>query len=58
MGVKRDNKAKKGKVDSAFTVEHIGERNHKHATDHDPYRAGEQSGKCAKLDVCSAAANA
>ena len=31
MGVKRDNKAKKGKVNSALTAEHIGERNRKRA---------------------------
>ena len=53
MGIKRDNKTKKGKINSALTAEHIGERNHKRATDHDPYRAGEQSGKRAKPDARS-----
>jgi hypothetical protein len=58
MGVKRGNKPReKGKVDSALTAQHIGEPNHKRATDNDPYGAGEQSGKRAKPDARSAAAN-
>jgi hypothetical protein len=56
--VKHGNKRKKGKVDSALTAEHIGEPNRKCAADNDPYGAGEQSGKRAKPDARSAAANA
>ena len=55
MGIKH---CRKGKVDSVLIAEHIGEPNCKHVTDCDPYGMGEQSGKCAKLDACSAAANA
>jgi hypothetical protein len=58
MGVKRANKGKGGKVDSALTAQHIGEPNRKHAADYDPYGAGEQSGKRARPDARSAAANA
>jgi hypothetical protein len=59
MGVKRANKSRgKGKVDSALTAQHIGEPNRKRAADDDPYGAGEQSGKRAKPDARSAAANA
>ena len=59
MGVKRGNKRQgKGKVDSALTAQHIGEPNRKRAADNDPYGAGEQSGKRAKPDARSAAANA
>jgi hypothetical protein len=59
MGVKRGNKCReKGKVDSALTAQHIGEPNRKRAADDDPYGAGEQSGKRAKPDARSAAANA
>jgi hypothetical protein len=57
MGVKRGKKGK-GKVDSALTAQHIGEPNRKRAADYDPYGAGEQSGKRAKPDARSAAANA
>jgi hypothetical protein len=58
MGVKRGNKPhKKGKVNSVLTAQHIGEPNHKHPADNDPYGAGEQSGKHAKPDARSAAAN-
>ncbi|KAH9026920.1 hypothetical protein EDB83DRAFT_2678747 [Lactarius deliciosus] len=57
MGVKRENKAR-SKVDSACTAEHISEinckRNHENE---DPYGSGEQSGKRAKPDARSAAAN-
>jgi hypothetical protein len=57
MGVKRGDKCRgKGKVDSALTAQHIGEPNRKRAAD-DPYGAGEQSGKRAKPDARSAAAN-
>jgi hypothetical protein len=56
MGVKRGNK--KNKVDSALMAQHISEPNHKCATNNNPYGAGEQLGKCAKPDACSAAANA
>jgi hypothetical protein len=59
MGVRRGNKSHgKGKVDSALTAEHIGEPNRKRPADNDPYGAGEQSGKRAKPDARSAAANA
>ena len=58
MRVKCSNKTKKGKVDSALTAEHIDERNHKHATNHDPYGAEEQSSKCAKLNARLAVINA
>ncbi|KAF8498200.1 hypothetical protein F5888DRAFT_1889320 [Russula emetica] len=59
MGVKHGNKRReKGKVDSALTAQHIGEPNRKRAADNDPYGAGEQSGKHAKPDARSAAANA
>jgi hypothetical protein len=57
MRVKRNNKCTNGKVDSALTAEHIGEPNRKRTADDDPYGAGEQSGKCAKPDAHSAAAN-
>ncbi|KAH9027884.1 hypothetical protein EDB85DRAFT_2148242 [Lactarius pseudohatsudake] len=57
MGVKRGNKAR-GKVDSARTAEHIGNINRKRNRENDdPYGAGEQSGKRAKPDARSAAAN-
>jgi hypothetical protein len=56
MGAKRGNK--KGKVDSALTAQHIGEPNCKRAANSDPYGAGEQSGKRAKPDARSTAANA
>ncbi|KAN0136459.1 hypothetical protein V8E53_005827 [Lactarius tabidus] len=57
MGVQRGNK-KHGKVDSAHTAVLIGEINRKHThNDEDPYGAGEQSGKHAKPDARSVAAN-
>ena len=56
MGVKRGNKSS-GKVDSTLTAQHIGEPNRKRTADGDPYGAGEQSGKRAKPDAHSAAAN-
>ena len=56
MGVKRGEK-RRGKVDSAHTAEHIGVPKRKRPTD-DPYGAGEQSGKRAKPDAISSAANA
>jgi hypothetical protein len=56
MGVKRGEKRRHGKVDSALTAEHIGVPKCKH-TNNDPYGAGEQSGKCAKPDAVSTAAN-
>jgi len=55
MGVKCVNKH--GKVDSTLMAQHIGEPNCKHAAADDPYGVGEQSGKWAKPDACSAAAN-
>ena len=59
MGVKHGNKNhRKGKVDSALTAQHISEPNRKRAANSDPYGAGEQSGKRAKPDAHSAAANA
>jgi hypothetical protein len=57
MGVKRGEKRRRGKVDSALTAEHIGAPKRKHTSD-DPYGAGESSGKRAKSDAVSAAANA
>ncbi|KAF8495465.1 hypothetical protein F5888DRAFT_1804847 [Russula emetica] len=58
MGVKHGNKRReKGKVDSALTAQHISEPNRKRAADNDPYGAGKQSGKRAKPDARSAAAN-
>ncbi|KAF8491687.1 hypothetical protein F5888DRAFT_1807194 [Russula emetica] len=57
MGEKRGKKHGSGKVDSSLTAQHIGEPNHKRAGDNDPYGAGEQSGKRAKLDARSVAAN-
>src|SRR5713226_5077629 len=56
MGVKHVGKHPNGKVDSALIAQHIGEPNRKRAAD-DPYGAGEQSGKQAKPDARSAAAN-
>jgi hypothetical protein len=56
MGVKRGEK-RRGKVDSALTAEHIGVPKRKRPND-DPYGAGEDSGKRAKPDAVSAAANA
>ena len=58
MGVKRGGRKRQGKVDSALTSQHIGEPNRKRAANNDPYGAGEQSGKRAKPDARSAAANA
>jgi hypothetical protein len=55
MGVKKGDK-RRGKVDSALTAEHIGAPKHKRPND-DPYGAGEESGKRAKPDAVSAAAN-
>ena len=57
MGVKRVNKHPNSKVNSVLMAQHIGEPNHKHTADDNPYGAGEQSGKQAKPDTCSAAAN-
>src|SRR5258708_36390558 len=57
MGVKRANKCPNGKVNSALIAQHIGEPNRKRTADDNPYGAGEQSGKRAKPDACSAAAN-
>ncbi len=54
MGVKRGEKCK---VDSALMAEHIGIPKRKRPND-DPYGAGEDSGKHAKPDAVSAAANA
>jgi hypothetical protein len=56
MGVKRGKK-RQGKADSALTAEHIGVPKRKRTND-DPYGAGEDSGKRAKPDAVSAAANA
>jgi hypothetical protein len=57
MGVKRIKK-RRGKVDSALTAEHISEINRKRTRENeDPYGAGEQSGKRAKQDARSVAAN-
>jgi hypothetical protein len=59
MGVKCSSKRQgKGKVDSVLTAQHISEPNRKRPADNDPYGAGEQSGKRAKPDARSAAANA
>ena len=59
MGVQHGKKRQgKGKVDSALTAQHIGMPNRKRVADNDPYGAGEQSGKRAKPDARSAAANA
>ena len=58
MGVKRGGRKRQGKVDSTLMSQHIGEPNRKRAADNDPYGAGEQSGKRAKPDARSAAANA
>src|SRR6267154_3242077 len=55
MGVKHSEKCR-GKVDSALIGEHIGILKQKCITD-DPYRAGEQSRKRAKLNAVLAAAN-
>src|SRR5258708_3332939 len=57
MGVKWNNKCANSKVDSALTAQHISEPNCKRTTDDDPYGAGKQSGKHAKPNACSAAAN-
>jgi hypothetical protein len=57
MGEKRGKKGRKGKVDSGLTAQHIGEPNRKRSANDDPYGAGEQSGKRAKTDARSAAAN-
>ena len=58
MGVKHINRCCGiGKVNSALTAQHINEHNHKCTTSDDLYGAGEQSGKHAKPDACSAAAN-
>jgi hypothetical protein len=56
MGVKRGEKRRRGKVDSALTAEHIGVPKRKRVNS-DPYGAGEHSGKRAKPDAVSAAAN-
>ena len=58
MSIKRSNKAKKGKVNSTLTAEHIDKHNHKPTVNHDPYEAGEQSGKHAKPDAHLATTNA
>ena len=58
MGVKRGGHKRQGKVDSALTSQHLSEPNRMRAADNDPYGAGEQSGKHAKPDAHSAAANA
>src|ERR1700733_1105347 len=57
MGEKRGKKRRQGKVDSGLTAQHIGEPNRKRSANDDPYGAGEQSGKRAKTDARSAAAN-
>jgi hypothetical protein len=57
MGVKRGEKRRRSKVDSALIVEHIGVPKRKRTND-DPYGAGEQSGKRTKPDAVSTAANA
>jgi hypothetical protein len=57
MGIQCSKKHQGSKVDSALTAEHIGKPNCKCAADNDPYRAEEQSGKRAKPDAHSAAAN-
>ena len=55
MGIKC---CRKGKVDTVLIAKHIGEPNCKLVADGDLYGMKEQSGKCTKLDACSAAANA
>src|SRR5258707_12556951 len=57
MGVKCVNKRPNGKVDSALMAQHIGEPNCKCAANDDPYGTGEQSGKWAKPNACSATTN-
>jgi hypothetical protein len=57
MRVKHGEKRRHGKVDSALTAEHIGTPKCKHTND-DPYGVGEHSGKRAKPDAVSTAANA
>ena len=58
MGVKHSNKRRvTGKVDSRLTAQHISKLNRKRAADNDPYRASEQSGKCAKPDARSIVIN-
>ena len=56
-GEKRGAKHSQGKVNSVLTAQHIGEPNHMCPTDDNPYGAGEQSGKRANPDACSADAN-
>jgi hypothetical protein len=55
MGVKQGEK-RRGKVDSARTAEHISIPKHKRGNNN-PYGAGKESGKRAKSDAVSAAAN-
>src|SRR5216684_3385977 len=57
MGVKHVNKCPNGKVNSTLMAQHISKPNHKHAANDNPYGAGEQSGKWAKPNACSATAN-
>jgi hypothetical protein len=61
MGAKQGQKrqGKPGKVNSALSAQLIGEVNHKQKrTDQDPYGSSERSGKHAKPDARSVAANA
>ncbi len=57
MGVKCVGKHPNSKVNSMLTAQHISEPNCKCVTTNDPYGAGEQSGKQAKPDAHSTAAN-
>ena len=56
MAIKHGERKGHGKVDSTRTAEHIGMPKRKCPTD-DSYGAGEESGKRAKPDAVSAAAN-
>ena len=57
MGETHRKKRAHGKVNSVLMAQHISKPNRKQTTNDNPYGAGEQSGKCAKPDACSAAAN-
>ena len=56
MGIKCGERKCHGKVDSTCTAEHIGMPKCKRPVG-DPYGAGKESGKRAKPDAVSAAAN-
>ena len=56
MGIKHSERKGCGKVDSMRTAEHTGMPKRKRPAD-DPYGAGKESGKRARPDAVSAAAN-